>query len=435
MNYWIKFFSFVFSTAVCQQVLAQPFQWQSTTPLPIARSFHYSFAHNGRMYTLGGAQFGGGQNGSTHFAEINPDHTLGPWTVTTNLGNDLYQFGGAFDPDSAWVYVVGGVTHGGPLTGSQFARVQGNGTLSTWTSTTAMPSGKTGQGSCLYRRVLYQIGGYLSNSTSVYYASILSNGHLSAWLTTTSLPEPLAFTYCVAFNDRMYVFGGHTGTTVSNKVYFAPINANGSLGTWTMTTALPDSLHGIAGYVSGDSITITGGAGATITTSAIYRAKFQPSGGVGTWTYVGDLPVPAAQHEIVKTAAKVYTLGGENHISGYLNRVAFNPPNPNAVVDGNSRQTPPRDFLISQNYPNPFNPSTTIDYQLPTNSHVTLKVYDVLGREVATVINEIQEAGHKSVKFDAGPLASGIYFYRLSVRTPSGQAGHLVATRKLMVIK
>ena len=87
-----------------------------------------------------------------------------------------------------------------------------------------------------------------------------------------------------------------------------------------------------------------------------------------------------------------------------------------------------KSFSLSQNYPNPFNPSTIINYQLPTNSHVTLKVYDVLGREVTTLVNEREQAGTHGVKFDGTNLPSGVYFYRLQTQTYSD-------TKKLLLIK
>jgi predicted GH43/DUF377 family glycosyl hydrolase len=88
----------------------------------------------------------------------------------------------------------------------------------------------------------------------------------------------------------------------------------------------------------------------------------------------------------------------------------------------------PGAFLLAQNYPNPFNPSTTIKYELPKASHVSLTVYDVLGRQVSVLVNEKKDAGVHEVKFDGSELASGVYFYRI-------QAGDYVATKKLVLMK
>ncbi len=92
----------------------------------------------------------------------------------------------------------------------------------------------------------------------------------------------------------------------------------------------------------------------------------------------------------------------------------------NNIVSVNNYVKLPTEFSLSQNYPNPFNPSTTIKYSIPvvemlraTTPHVVLKIYDILGREVTTLVNEKQKAGNYEVEFDASKLTSGIYFYRL----------------------
>jgi hypothetical protein len=90
--------------------------------------------------------------------------------------------------------------------------------------------------------------------------------------------------------------------------------------------------------------------------------------------------------------------------------------------------TSPTYFTLEQNYPNPFNPSTVISYQLPVSSEVTLKVYDVLGNEVATIVDEYRDAGSYDVTFNASQLASGMYVYKL-------QAGDFVETKKMLFMK
>jgi len=74
----------------------------------------------------------------------------------------------------------------------------------------------------------------------------------------------------------------------------------------------------------------------------------------------------------------------------------------------------PADFELGQNYPNPFNPSTNISYQLPKAGYVSLKVYNILGKEVAALVNEYKPAGKYTISYNASALASGIYIYKLS---------------------
>lgn len=88
----------------------------------------------------------------------------------------------------------------------------------------------------------------------------------------------------------------------------------------------------------------------------------------------------------------------------------------------------PTEYSLSNNYPNPFNPSTVIKYELPLNNMVSLKIYDILGREVKTLVNEIQNAGSYSVVFNGSTLASGVYIYTL-------RSGNFSATKKMMVVK
>jgi hypothetical protein len=88
----------------------------------------------------------------------------------------------------------------------------------------------------------------------------------------------------------------------------------------------------------------------------------------------------------------------------------------------------PKVFALNQNYPNPFNPTTNIKFQLPKQTFVSLKVYDILGRVVQTVVNEQKDPGYYDINFDGSNLASGLYFYKL-------EAGNFVDTKKMILVK
>jgi len=98
-----------------------------------------------------------------------------------------------------------------------------------------------------------------------------------------------------------------------------------------------------------------------------------------------------------------------------------------SVAEGGSPGQP-RTFALSQNFPNPFNPTTTVSYELPAFSDVRLVVFDLLGREAATLVNERMPPGIHTVRFDVSGLASCVYFYPI-------QAGAFVQTRKLLLLQ
>jgi hypothetical protein len=88
----------------------------------------------------------------------------------------------------------------------------------------------------------------------------------------------------------------------------------------------------------------------------------------------------------------------------------------------------PSTYALAQNYPNPFNPSTKINYSLATTGNVTLKVFDVLGREVMTLVNEVQAAGNHTALMNASHLSSGMYIYKL-------ESGSFSSVKKMMFVK
>jgi hypothetical protein len=118
---------------------------------------------------------------------------------------------------------------------------------------------------------------------------------------------------------------------------------------------------------------------------------------------------------------------GETRVVESTARIAiiFAPP---------SRPEIPATFALYQNYPNPFNPTTTIRYDLPAKSIVSLKLYNVLGQEVATLIDGLEEAGYKKVEWSASGTPSGVYFYRIEIRALEKRE-RVVDVRKLILVK
>ncbi|MCK5087289.1 MAG: T9SS type A sorting domain-containing protein, partial [Melioribacteraceae bacterium] len=115
------------------------------------------------------------------------------------------------------------------------------------------------------------------------------------------------------------------------------------------------------------------------------------------------------------------------------NSLTFDPNNwilkdINGITNVDDKDGMPFDYELSQNYPNPFNPSTNIIYTLQNKEHILLKVYDALGVEVKTLINNVEQAGTHKVEFNASLLPSGVYYYQLSTRRS-------MLTRKMLYLK
>ncbi len=143
--------------------------------------------------------------------------------------------------------------------------------------------------------------------------------------------------------------------------------------------------------------------------------------GYTDWTVERDF-LPAGKHTLQWTVSQQTDTPGKFWIDDIL----F--PSNSIVTEVSGNSALPVEWKLFQNYPNPFNPATTIAYDLPKDSHVTLALYNVLGQEVSTLVNSEQVAGRYRVVLDAGRLASGAYFYRL-------QAGTYVDTKKLLLVR
>jgi len=148
-------------------------------------------------------------------------------------------------------------------------------------------------------------------------------------------------------------------------------------------------------------------------------------GSAGSWDdyYVAH---PSVVFDTATSTYKMWYMGG---FKAWQGNIGYATDSTTTGIDDNISTDLPRRFSLSQNYPNPFNPSTRISYSIPTSGIITLKIYDMLGREIQTLVSDIQKSGTYSINFDGSGLSSGIYFYRLQV------GSDLIKTRKMLLIR
>jgi len=331
------------------------------------------------------------------------------------------------------VYVMGGVDDHGNILSSVEVYDQ---TKKAWHCTSSMTRRREGAASVVYGDSIFVFGGggdlgILHREVEVYS---LETG---SWSPADSTSYGRAFHHAVRIRKYIYIFGGIgsiLGTVVGPIKYVERYNpADGSDSTTKLildprlffdVIVVDDSVFAISGSgsSSGDGyygdvtlldFQVFGGESQSETKLSLDfpRAGFVASmdgkgniyifGGISPDYKLGQLPVPTVEViPTLTTEVEVVNMQGSESV----------------------------EFSLSQNYPNPFNPSTKINYQISTLSHVRLTIYDMIGREVRTLVDEVEVPGQHVVQFDAGNLPSGAYIYEL-------QSGNGIVHRKMVLIK
>ncbi len=215
----------------------------------------------------------------------------------------------------------------------------------------------------------------------------------------------------IADSNAQYVVQPHTDANRIRKWIF-PLTLDSSTHCfdWQPNSVSFRSVRGFSNDCSGPSLFSWTYAGPNIPTPSRVKKR------MNLWLVRSLPPSDSADVEVILRASTITSAGD-------VSRRVENPPT------GSS---------LGQNYPNPFNPSTEIRYQISEVSHVTLKVYDLLGREVATLVNERLQPGSYETTFDGSGLASGVYFYRFQVHAtdPSLRSGQgFVETKKFLLLR
>jgi hypothetical protein len=350
--------------------------WSTGVPIPSAKIGGTLTAVNGKLYYAGGGGASGITVPTTDLYEYTP--STGTWVTKAPIPLAIAAHGAANWGDSV-LFVFSGV-YSAPVTNVYAYRPA----TDTWVSSTVTPFARRTFAYGISGNKLLMAGGYNGGYMKDFaYGTIGANATTITWTTGPQIPVGYAGISRpggTAFADRFYVVGGERSVGLqSDSMWIYSISTN----TWTGFGGKPTAVSNMCASVTSRKINDT---------VRVFVAGGYLASAVGTpnLDFFGCGP----------------TLTG----------IVWN------------QQSAPTAYKLSQNYPNPFNPVTKINYALPKSGFVTLKVYDMLGREVVSLVNENKVSGNYSVDFNASSLTSGVYFYRLEVNG-------FVDTKKMMLIK
>ncbi len=315
---------------------------------------------------------------------------------TTNGGTtwtQVFTQTGGFIDDIKFKDATNGIMYGDPV-GARWSLWKSTDAGATWDSTGMyLPQAGTEAG---WNNAMWVDGNKVwfgTNNTRVYY-STNSGSSWSFGATTGS-----ANTYSVAFNGSGT---GFTGQTIALK----STDGGGNWATVTLAgTGTVYSFNNVSDrfwYDRGSSIYYSNDNGAN------FASQY-----TGTGTY------QAMSLKLDGTTIRGWSVTSAGGIAMY---------NETLIGITNNQTGVPSNYLLSQNYPNPFNPTTKINFSLPKSGAVSLRVYDVLGNEVATIVSGNLNAGSYTIDWNASQYASGVYFYRL-------QSGNFTQTKKMILVK
>jgi hypothetical protein len=350
--------------------------WSTGVPIPSAKIGGTLTAVNGKLYYAGGGGASGITVPTTDLYEYTP--STGTWVTKAPIPLAIAAHGAANWGDSV-LFVFSGV-YSAPVTNVYAYRPA----TDTWVSSTVTPFARRTFAYGISGNKLLMAGGYNGGYMKDFaYGTIGANATTITWTTGPQIPVGYAGISRpggTAFADRFYVVGGERSVGLqSDSMWIYSISTN----TWTGFGGKPTAVSNMCASVTSKKINDT---------------------------------------------VKVFVAGGYLASAVGTPNLDFFGCGPTLTGIVWNQQSAPTAYKLSQNYPNPFNPVTKINYALPKSGFVTLKVYDMLGREVVSLVNENKVSGNYSVDFNASSLTSGVYFYRLEVNG-------FVDTKKMMLIK
>jgi N-acetylneuraminic acid mutarotase len=328
------------------------------------------------------------------------DMPTGRWELSTCVvDGKIYAIGGAAGSSSSYssLETFSTVEEYDPMT-------------DTWTSKSPMPKSRGFHSANVVDGKIYIIGGSHDSGPDRNHVRTVEeyDPATDTWTQMGDMPRGMGAGFSSVFDGKIYAFGGYGGARRVDE--YDP-----ATDTWTSKSDMPTGRNAFTTSTLDSKIYVIGGY--VVPTLPGYPGLitvdiYDPA--TDTWDKATDMPTGRFGPRSSVVDGKIYVIGGMVKWITTASRI-IEEYDPSKDLTGVERidSKLPKQFDLNQNYPNPFNPSTKISYSIPNSGFVILKVYDMLGREVETLVNKFQNAKTYSVNFDAGKLASGIYFYKL----------------------
>ncbi len=397
-------------------------QWTQRADIPTARCFASSCELDGKIYVIGGTESTSSTGPSVGTMEVY-DPILDSWDTTkAPMPTSRVEFGAC--AVNGKIYTIGGATNHGV---SPFGMVEEYDPLTdTWDTTKdTIPTPRKGAAYGVIDNKIYVAGGSAVSGWTASNKLEIYDPVSDTWNDTLMLmPYKMYSPTGAVINDKFYVIGGLLGyapwTGQSIVQMYDPI-----IDKWFRKADLNDARVGHTTNGIADTIYAIGGD----KQPPIVRSVEKYDSNSNSWTRIDSLPFVKTSHTASVFKNKIYLISGSTTslLAGFTPTstvYSFDIPVGVETQDNNI----PEYFVLNQNFPNPFNPSTKIKYSVPQSSNVVIKVFDILGNEIETLINEEKPIGTYEITWNAGSLPSGIYFYRL-------QTGSFVETKKMLLLK
>ncbi len=422
-------------------LLAQASPWLIKNDMPTGRMTLSSSAVEGKIYVMGGHVNGAnwGDPASPNVDEYDP--TTDTWDTTTAdmpMGRNSF----ASVVVDGKIYAIGGQSSAGNTAESSFWVYDP--LTGTWDTTkTQLPSPRVGLSASVVDGKIYVIGGWNFSGPKYKTAVWVYDPITDTWddTTTQNMPTPRAYLSTSVIHGKIYAFGGLNDDTTFNGLLTLEIY-DPVTNTWSIGANMPAGRVYLKSSSVDSLIYVFGGSTNPNNLPAATVWEYNPA--ADTFKEVSPMPMGIMQAAASEVDGKIYNFGGTDTTLSTPAKVAskvfeYNPRNDSlstfTAIEKEGKILP-NSFLLHQNYPNPFNPSTAIEFDLPKTSEVTLKVFNILGEEVSTLVSDRLSTGSYSYEWDASNLASGVYLYRLQAGDPSQGAGQsYVETRKMVLMR